>query len=401
MTYQIRGWNDYFENNKSRDRKSCSFVCVPNKQDGQGLMFILAEPDGLAIYGVWALLLGKASRQRVRDGWMTDDGLPNGTPWTLDALALSFRCQPSAVERALNFISSPKVGWIQQIPDSVRAVPVQCPPGVLKEGRKEGKKEGGASPAGDGQGGRKPPPDFQSGSSQDQKVISHPAVDWQSRAAGERDDQVPSPGEDFVVLDPAEHAPDPDDLVDQPARPSPERQAPVIETPVLKTRLGVLAADWPTTRLDTDQLRADWQAATEGLTRSAIAAIMDGKPCRYPSEFTPRREAWEESKRGERAAVAMNDQTARAKAEHARRVQASAQADQDSLPIAQAMLAQIDADPTVLHGQEARITARVESLRKLVAQGKSSSLMLHAIWLACPILKPDAFPGEAQQASQA
>lgn len=227
------------------------------------------------------------------------------------------------------------------------------------------------------------------------------AQDWQARAAGERDDQVPSPGEDFVVLDPAEHAPDPDDLVDQPARPSPERQAPVIETPVLKTRLGVLAADWPTTRLDTDQLRADWQAATEGLTRSAIAAIMDGKPCRYPSEFTPRREAWEESKRGERAAVAMNDQTARAKAEHARRVQASAQADQDSLPIAQAMLAQIDADPTVLHGQEARITARVESLRKLVAQGKSSSLMLHAIWLACPILKPDAFPGEAQQASQA
>ena len=72
MRLQVIDWNDYFENNKSREINKCSFVCTPNKQDGMGLLRVLNEPDGAAIYGIWGLIIGAASRQSLpRSGHLT------------------------------------------------------------------------------------------------------------------------------------------------------------------------------------------------------------------------------------------------------------------------------------------------------------------------------------------
>jgi hypothetical protein len=141
MIYQIRDWRSHFENNKSREREQCSFVCVPNKQHGMGLIRVLAEPDGAAIIGVWVLILQACSRQgRHRDGWLTDDGHPAGNPWTVADLALRWRRPEAEIERTLFCLSSPQVGWIQAHPE----VPAECPPSALEENRRELKRTEGA-----------------------------------------------------------------------------------------------------------------------------------------------------------------------------------------------------------------------------------------------------------------
>src|SRR5215831_735394 len=73
VVYQIQNWNHFFENNKSRERESCRFVCIPNKRDGTGLALVLAHPNGASIYGIFHLLVCHASAQRIRDrdGWLT------------------------------------------------------------------------------------------------------------------------------------------------------------------------------------------------------------------------------------------------------------------------------------------------------------------------------------------
>ncbi len=154
--YRIKDWNKTYENAKSRDVENCSFVCMPNGQDGMGFTRIMAEPDGRNIYGIFCLIAGTCSRQRKRDGYLTVDGLENGDPWTLEDMALIWRATTEEIERALTFLSSPKIGWLEhleckypltaaalpaQYPRTTAALPPHYPLTALKEGRKEGKKE--------------------------------------------------------------------------------------------------------------------------------------------------------------------------------------------------------------------------------------------------------------------
>lgn len=118
--YRVNEWDEHYENNKSRERIECSYVCVPNSQGGLGFSRIMAQRDGAAIYGIWCLILGAASRQRRvqgkgREGWLTDDGHQTGTPWTAIDLALLWRRDAKEIERALDFLSSPAIGWLSVI----------------------------------------------------------------------------------------------------------------------------------------------------------------------------------------------------------------------------------------------------------------------------------------------
>ena len=127
-TYRIKDWDANFENAKSRTIDSCSFVCIPNKQHGLGFTRIMAEPDGATIFGIWVLLVEAASRQRrPRAGWLTEDGTRDGEPWATDELALRWRRPLKEVTRALSFLSSSRVGWIEveRIAGEIENEPVQ------------------------------------------------------------------------------------------------------------------------------------------------------------------------------------------------------------------------------------------------------------------------------------
>lgn len=166
MIYQIKDWRTHFENNKSREREKCSFCCIPNKQDGLGygmLMRVMDESErtiGEALYGAFVAVVLVASKQKcgrridghgekpkwesLRDGWLTEDGLPDSCPLT--ARQLSVKCQFSAktIQKMLDEVSSNEIGWITA---HARRVPAECPPSAherteTKE-RKERKEEKG------------------------------------------------------------------------------------------------------------------------------------------------------------------------------------------------------------------------------------------------------------------
>ena len=148
VVYHILNWNDHFENNKSREIESCRWVCMPNKQDGLGLMRILSETDGAAIFGVWCLVIQACSRQKVRDGWLTEDGSAVGLPWELDDLALRWRRSTAEINRALDFVCSPKMRWMEKMArpayEVLDGVTLGAPK-TQREGKKEG-REGAKAP---------------------------------------------------------------------------------------------------------------------------------------------------------------------------------------------------------------------------------------------------------------
>lgn len=115
--YRIRDWDDHFENAKSRQHDKCSFVAMPNKQDGMGLQRILAAPNGVAMFGVWCLILQKASRQKhPRAGWLTDDGDPDSAPWDIADLAFQWRQDVTVLQTALALFTDPRIGWMERAP---------------------------------------------------------------------------------------------------------------------------------------------------------------------------------------------------------------------------------------------------------------------------------------------
>lgn len=141
--YRIKDWDGHFENDRSRRVDECSFVCVPNKQHGLGLLYILSLEDGLTVYAIWNLILGAASRQRKpRQGWMSDDGTEAGIPWTHEEMALRWRRSIKEIETAIQVLCSSRVGWLENAThQSFTTNPDLMAVEGMKEGTNEGRKE--------------------------------------------------------------------------------------------------------------------------------------------------------------------------------------------------------------------------------------------------------------------
>ena len=97
------------------------WVPVPNKHDGEGFQRIMREPDGMVIYGCWHLILQVASKcMRDRGTLLRDDG----TPYTADSLSLKTGWRNVAdFKRALEFLSSPDVAWIEVVTQEGAGIP--------------------------------------------------------------------------------------------------------------------------------------------------------------------------------------------------------------------------------------------------------------------------------------
>lgn len=71
--YRVSRWNEFFENNRTRELKRLDWVPVPNKMDGRGYTALVEHPNGAAHLGGWIAILEIASRQKVR-GEIPQDG---------------------------------------------------------------------------------------------------------------------------------------------------------------------------------------------------------------------------------------------------------------------------------------------------------------------------------------
>lgn len=135
VTYRIRDWEKHFENNRTREMVKMAWVPVPNKHDGEGFQRIMREKDGLVIYGCWHLILQVASKcLRERGTLMRDDGTP------LDAAAIAIKTgwrDSKDIARALAFLSSAEVGWIERLNETSESIP-QEGAAIPQEGARNG-----------------------------------------------------------------------------------------------------------------------------------------------------------------------------------------------------------------------------------------------------------------------
>lgn len=77
ILYSITGWNDHFENAKSRTIKTLSYALIPNKQDGDGYTELMDHPNGTTHYGAWVAIVLAASKCSPRGTLIRDTGKPH------------------------------------------------------------------------------------------------------------------------------------------------------------------------------------------------------------------------------------------------------------------------------------------------------------------------------------
>lgn len=146
MLYQIVKWGDTFENDRSRCIDNCFWIKMPVKQDGLGYLRILSQKNGPAIYGAFCAIAGRAIRlcekAKDRDGWLTEDGLQNGTPLTPDSLSLVTKMPAATIKEMLELLSSQPIGWIRVWEqDGSEVTPDSRPPTALEKEETEEKEE--------------------------------------------------------------------------------------------------------------------------------------------------------------------------------------------------------------------------------------------------------------------
>ena len=107
--YRIRNW-DEFENSRSREVKTLTYIGIPNKHDGEGYSILMTEhEDGALHYAAWILMLQVASKCEPRGTLCRSDGTP------LDARALGLKTRApkeifsAAIPRLID------IGWLEAV----------------------------------------------------------------------------------------------------------------------------------------------------------------------------------------------------------------------------------------------------------------------------------------------
>jgi len=132
--YQIKDWNERYENNRSRTVKDLSWVPIPNRHDGEAYSRLMLQKDAPIIFTVWILLLQVASRCHPRGSLLTSSGQPHNS----ESLSIKTRAKVEWFEKSLPFLV--QIGWVSvscQEGDSVLTVSCQLGDEERREGMEE------------------------------------------------------------------------------------------------------------------------------------------------------------------------------------------------------------------------------------------------------------------------
>lgn len=130
LVYRIRDWDQNFETRGSRKHlRPLMRISLSTSLEGLVLRRLLTHPQGAAAYGVWVLLLQIAAKTPCR-GVLAD---PTGAYTALD-LALLTGLPSDQVQAALDVLSHPRIGLLEQLPLALALLPIvesDLPPAPL------------------------------------------------------------------------------------------------------------------------------------------------------------------------------------------------------------------------------------------------------------------------------
>ncbi len=106
---RVRGWDEHYENNRTRKMKNTAWVPIPNKLDNEGYVELVTHPNGAAHLGAWVVTLQVASRCHPRGTLVRRDGHPHAP----DSLSLISRIPMGIFAEALPRLVS--LGWLEEI----------------------------------------------------------------------------------------------------------------------------------------------------------------------------------------------------------------------------------------------------------------------------------------------
>jgi hypothetical protein len=122
MTYQIKHWNETFENNKSREIKEPKYVAWPVRRDSEGFQHLSRLPNFLQAFGLFALLVQLAARQSPRGVLRDDRG--DITP---ERIAKRYGVPVPEAQAAFDSLTDEDVGWIVPVGADAPAPSVDAP----------------------------------------------------------------------------------------------------------------------------------------------------------------------------------------------------------------------------------------------------------------------------------
>lgn len=119
--YRIKDWSRRYETNETRKLKSLSWVKLNNKMDGLSFRLLAKRKDAPSVFCAWVLMLELASKSDPR-GELTHNGIPL-SPGEMGEIT---GFPGDIFKTALEFLSDPKIGWIDKISAST-GVPGKSP----------------------------------------------------------------------------------------------------------------------------------------------------------------------------------------------------------------------------------------------------------------------------------
>lgn len=105
--YAIKGWDRTFENRRTRELESLSYVCWPTRQDSEAFTVLVRSPEGHAALGMFGALVQLAARCKPRGVLVDDRG-----PITAARYARRYGLSEAESDRLWSLLVSPEVGWL-------------------------------------------------------------------------------------------------------------------------------------------------------------------------------------------------------------------------------------------------------------------------------------------------
>lgn len=143
--YNIRNWSDHYENNRTKELKHMSWIPIPNNHDGDGYTQVMAEKNGLELFGAWIVIVQTASKCGNTAGTRGALIRGNGKPHDAASISRISRAPENKIQAALDYFST-ALDWLiirfkDEIPQEGAAIShedaVIPPEPALKEGKEQ------------------------------------------------------------------------------------------------------------------------------------------------------------------------------------------------------------------------------------------------------------------------